>query len=251
MKEEIDSSFGKELIMNEEMKKIPEVDEKDSGNVDVKDSLSLIKSTIDKTKYNFNCLFTHLISFGIVSLFFNFLLIRNAYRRNDNIEAFIQIGFPVFALLLFIPYLKRRKMLKKTQGDYTLSLYSLWGYALFLPIAVKLSRVIFTSKVVAYYDLYTSILTLAFLLTAILITGILIKNKPIIVLGIASPIAASLYMILKLSFGVSFKVNTFVYHSAFIVKQTVILTVIFTALYLAFAIICKVKGEAFGNEGKN
>ncbi len=250
MKGEINSSFGKELSMNEKTNRSAEIntDFKSGG---AKENLDLIKTTINKSKYNLNHLFMHLISFAFVSLLFNALILRQSYsyRENDDVETFIRLGFPVFTLILLIFYIKKSRLIKKTQGDYTVQLYSLWGYALFLPPLVNASRFILaSSKVVVYYDVFMSILSLSFLLAAILITGILVKNKILTAVGIASPIISSVYMILRLSFGLSFKVNSFVYHAEFVIRQMTILTIIVTVLYLAAAIFFKVKGEFFSNE---
>ena len=144
-------------------------------------------------------------------------------------------------------------MVKSARGEYTQSLYQIWGYALFIPHAVNLSRILFSynHNIILYYDMYISFLSLGFLLMAILISGILIKNKLLIIFGVASPIFVASYLILRMSLGVSFKLNGFEYHIKYIIKQTTLLMIIFTALYFAFAVYYKLKGEFFSNEEEN
>ena len=210
--------------------------------IDARSSIDLICSTIDKTKYNFSHLCSPLITFGVISLFFFVLKLLNCFFERSEIDKIVSLAFPAVSLVLLAFYIRRFKLMKDRQGDYTLRIYTLWGYALFLPSIISIFRVFFFHKprVSACFDAYITVLSLSFILVSTFITGILVKKKLLILFGVLSPVVALVCFFTSIAL-VEFKVDAVIYYVRFLNLQALFFTIVSTAVYVVVCAVYKTR----------
>ena len=162
--------------------------------------VKIIKDMMQKSKYQLSMLAGLFLWYGllklsqlIVSIAGNYLsaLFFPATQGSQFIPLFTALNYLIFAVL-FVVYLKKRRIVTVSQNEYTLSLFDVWGFILFLiPGFQYLVSGIFWASNLYQNDLVIlaekdfSTIAYGSLMMGLLITGRLLKNNMLKIASIA------------------------------------------------------------------
>lgn len=186
---------------------------------DFKENVTLIKDTIEKSKYNLRYLYNFLLLWGALTFFANIFEIISMNVLYDveilqGITLLIRACVPCVLLAYFIV---KRKATVKAENIYGVQIYDIWGVSVFLPAFMRLvMQDVYPNKDSnPTFEVCIDMIEIMLVIVAIYITGLLLKNKVVIAASLLCVISIFVYICVCFTV-MEFKVETVRHYSYFI-----------------------------------
>ena len=187
--------------------------------VDFKENVTLIKDTIEKSKYNLRYLYNFLLLWGALTFFANVfdIIVSNAFydvKIMQGIALMIRVCVPCILLAYFTV---KRKRTIKAENVYGLQIYDIWGVSVLLPAFMRLvMQDVYPNKDSnPTFEVCIDMIEIMLVIVAIYITGLLLKNKVVIAASLLCVISIFVYICVCFTV-MEFKVETVRHYSYFI-----------------------------------
>lgn len=187
--------------------------------VDLKENVTLIKETIEKSKYSLRYLYNFLLLWGTLTFLTNLfdIIVSNIFydvKIMQGITLLIRVCVPCVLLAYFAV---KRKINIKAENVYGLQIYDIWGVAVLLPTCARLvMQGMYPNKdSVPTFEACIAMIEVMLVIVAIYITGLLLKNKTVISISLICVTSMLVYICICFTV-LEFKVENIRQYSYFI-----------------------------------